>query len=82
VCQLTACAGIFELFVSCLINFEMTTLKSIFWGNEADSCMESSGVVIFDEVTCDTFRLFKVKWRERTDGLIFECLMETFEFAV
>ena len=54
----------------------------VFGGDKADGGMEAGGVVVFDEVADDALGFREIERGEWADGLVFDGLVEAFEFAV
>ena len=77
----TALAGGFEFFVAGGVDFILPAGEAVCRGDVADGAMQALGIVVVDEVAGDAVGVFKGQRGFGTDGLLFERLVEAFEFS-
>ena len=80
--QATSLAGGLEVFVAGGVDFILPAGEAVCRGDVTDGAIQALGIVVVDEVAGDAVGVFKGQRGFGTDGLLFERLVEAFEFSV
>jgi hypothetical protein len=71
-----------EVFVAGGVDFILPAGEAVCRGDVTDGAIQALGIVVVDEVAGDAVGVFKGQRGFGTDGLLFERLVEAFEFSV